>query len=143
MSFFFFKFQSPISGQDQTGTGVSNPFLPHTAKKRSRQPRTIRGLIELTGDPLIFAKLHMWFTWILRMSSCQISEELVHGPLSEDTQVKMERERQFEEFVKLGSLGCKSDMVSAGLVGRVVRVRQDVSHPRGGRVEGESRVSQH
>ncbi len=54
----------------------------------------MRGLIELTGDTLIFAKLHMWFTWILRTSTCQISEELVHGPLSEDIQVRMERAQQ-------------------------------------------------
>lgn len=62
---------------------------------------------------MIFAKLHMWFTWILRMSSCQISEEFIHGPLSEDTQVKIEREQQFNEFIKLGSLG-PSTNVTAG-----------------------------
>jgi hypothetical protein len=35
----------------------------------------------------------MWFTWILRMSACQISEEFIHGPLSEDIQVRLEREK--------------------------------------------------
>jgi hypothetical protein len=69
--------------------------------------KTARGLIELTGDSLIFAKvnkklinhliiyflfeikfnfqiqIHMWFTYVLRMSTCQISEEFIHGPLSE------------------------------------------------------------
>ena len=54
-------------------------------KKPCKKP--IRGLTELTGDSMIFAKLHMWFTWILRMSACQISEEFIHGPLSEDVQV--------------------------------------------------------
>jgi hypothetical protein len=50
----------------------------YTKKKTSKQ---VRGLIELTDDSMIFAKLHMWFTWILRMSSCQITEEFVHGIL--------------------------------------------------------------
>lgn len=59
-------------------------------KKNSKQ---VRGLVELTDDHLIFAKLHMWFTWILRMSSCQIREEFMHGPISEDLQVKSEREK--------------------------------------------------
>ena len=58
----------------------------HALKKKDR------GLIELTDDPMIFAKLHMWFTWIMRMSSCQISEEFIHGPLSEDIQVKLEQQ---------------------------------------------------
>ncbi len=50
-----------------------------------------RGLIELTNDSLIFAKLHMWFTWILRASACQITEEFVHGPINEDLQIKIEQ----------------------------------------------------
>jgi len=41
----------------------------------------------------------MRFTWILRMSSCQISEEFVHGPVSEDWQVRAEREQQMGEFL--------------------------------------------
>jgi folliculin len=53
----------------------------------------LRSLTELTNDELIYAKLHMWFTWILRMSTCKISEEFVHGPLSEDLQVRIEREQ--------------------------------------------------
>ena len=61
----------------------------HSLKKKDR------GLIELTDDPMIFAKLHMWFTWILRMSACQISEEFIHGPLSEDIQVRLEKEEVF------------------------------------------------
>jgi folliculin len=68
-------------------------FLSLTPKKHSNN----RGLIELTDDPLIFAKLHMWFTWILRMSACQISEEFMHAPLREDLQVKLERD-ELNEF---------------------------------------------
>ena len=59
-------------------------------KKTSKQ---VRGLIDITGDQMIFAKLHMWFTWILRMSSCQIREVFMHGPLSEDYQFKCELEK--------------------------------------------------
>lgn len=59
--------------------------------------KSSRGLIELTDDPLIFSKLHMWFTWILRMSACQISEEFIHGPLSEDVQVRIERDKLIEQ----------------------------------------------
>lgn len=66
-----------------------------TSKQRNA---TLRGLIELTDDPMIYAKLHMWFTWILRMSSCQITEEFVHGPLSEDWQVKLERDQIKKQF---------------------------------------------
>lgn len=65
---------------------------------------------------MIFAKLHMWFTWILRMSSCQISEEFIHGPLSEDTQVKIEREQQFNEFIKLGSLGSNANGTAGSVI---------------------------
>jgi folliculin len=60
--------------------------------------KQVRGLIELTDDPLIFAKLHMWFTWVLRMSQCQIVEEFMMGPLTEDFQVKFERERLNESY---------------------------------------------
>jgi len=65
---------------------------------KQRESR-VRGLAELTGDALIFGRLHMRFTWILRMSSCQISEEFVHGPVSEDWQVRAEREQQMGEFL--------------------------------------------
>lgn len=65
---------------------------------------------------MIFAKLHMWFTWILRMSSCQISEEFIHGPLSEDTQVKIEREQQFNEIIKLGSLGSNANGTCSSII---------------------------
>ncbi len=55
------------------------------------QNKSNRGLIELTNDSLIFAKLHMWFTWILRACACQITEEFVHGPINEDLQIKIEQ----------------------------------------------------
>ncbi|CAF0732756.1 unnamed protein product [Brachionus calyciflorus] len=85
------KFQKDLNEKGLSPSAAQScgsQFLNY--KKTSKQ---VRGLIELTDDPLIFAKLHMWFTWILRMSSCQISEEFMHGPLSEDLQVKCEREK--------------------------------------------------
>lgn len=82
------KFQKDLLDRGLSPTGNQAQIL--SFKKSSKQ---VRGLIELTDDPLIFAKLHMWFTWILRMCSCQISEEFMHGPLSEDLQVKCEREK--------------------------------------------------
>ncbi len=78
-----------------------------------------RSLTELTSDSLIFGKLHMRFTWILRMSTCQISEEFVHGPMSEDWQVRMEREKDMNEFLKeaneekAASDGCVSEELSS------------------------------
>ncbi len=53
--------------------------------------RSNRGLMELTNDSLIFAKLHMWLTWILRASAYQITEDFLHGPVMEDLQVKLEK----------------------------------------------------
>lgn len=50
-----------------------------------------RSLGELTDDEQIFAKLHMWFTWILRTSTLQISEKLLQGPVVEDLQIRFER----------------------------------------------------
>ena len=64
----------------------------------SSNSKQVRGLIELTDDAFIFAKLHMWFTWVLRMSQCQIIEEFMMGPLTEDFQVKFERERLNEAY---------------------------------------------
>lgn len=49
-----------------------------------------RGLMELTNDSLIFTKLHMWFTWILRACVYRISEDFLYGPLLEDIQIKLE-----------------------------------------------------
>ena len=60
--------------------------------------KRIRGLIELTDDALIFGKLHMWFTWVLRISHFQLVEEFMHAGLSEDLQVKFEREELNEEI---------------------------------------------
>ncbi|RNA22759.1 Folliculin [Brachionus plicatilis] len=77
------KFQKDLFERGLSPTG--NPAQILSFKKTSKQ---VRGLVELTDDPLIFAKLHMWFTWMLRMCSCQISEEFMHGPLSEDSQIK-------------------------------------------------------
>jgi folliculin len=78
---------------------------------KKRQSKQVRGLIELTDDEHIFAKLHMWFTWILRMSSCQIREELVHGPVSEDMLVKNERDEFKSELeAQYGKRnGCNGD----------------------------------
>lgn len=68
------------------------------AKRTSSSSKQVRGLIELCDDEHIFAKLHMWFTWILRTSSCRISERFVQASLPEDSLVALERERQFNEF---------------------------------------------
>lgn len=68
----------------------------------SSTSKQVRGLIELTDDAFIFAKLHMWFTWVLRMSQCQIIEEFMMGPLTEDFQVKFERERLNEAYANAG-----------------------------------------
>lgn len=97
---------SPINTHLASPSASSNLLPGVQANNRSnlfktKKTKPIRGLAELTGDSMIFAKLHMWFTWILRMSSCQISEDVIHGPLSEDIQVKIEREQQLSEFIKL------------------------------------------
>jgi hypothetical protein len=68
-------------------------------KKLSKwSEKRIRGLIELTDDNLIFGKLHMWFTWVLRMSHFQLVEEFMHAGLSEDLQVKFERDEFNDEI---------------------------------------------
>ena len=93
-----FAFSSSASSNPTIGSGSSLPFkLTHLREKKSS--KLARGLIELTDDKYIFAKLHMWFTWILRMSSCQISEDWVTGPIDEDSQIRLERE-QLNEFLK-------------------------------------------
>lgn len=79
--------------KDQVERGLSPNGNQSQILSFKKKSKLVRGLTELTDDPLIFAKLHMWFTWILRMCSCQISEEFMHGPLSEDLQIKCEREK--------------------------------------------------
>jgi hypothetical protein len=79
--------QQPQQPQQKqwTLTSPSTSYTTHSSYQRQtlytkkKATKQVRGLIELTDDPMIFAKLHMWFTWILRMSSCQITEEFVHG----------------------------------------------------------------
>ena len=53
--------------------------------------KAIRGLVELTNDKLIFAKIHMWFTWILRACVCRLKEEFLCGPPVEDLQIQIEQ----------------------------------------------------
>ena len=85
----------PLSSFYSSTSSYQRQTAMFIKKKASKQ---VRGLIELTDDPMIFAKLHMWFTWLLRMSSCQISEEYMHGPVSEDVQVRLERDQLREQF---------------------------------------------
>jgi Vesicle coat protein involved in Golgi to plasma membrane transport len=72
-----------------------NPLLQHSisaSNSFTKSPnKSMRGLIELTNDKLIFAKLHMWFTWILRACVCHLKEELLCGPLVEDVQIRIEQ----------------------------------------------------
>ena len=70
----------------------------YTKKLSKWSEKRIRGLIELTDDALIFGKLHMWFTWVLRMSHFQLVEEFMHAGLSEDLQVKFERDELNDEI---------------------------------------------
>jgi hypothetical protein len=70
----------------------------YTKKLSKWSDKRIRGLIELTDDALIFGKLHMWFTWVLRMSHFQLVEEFMHAGLSEDLQVKFERDELNDEI---------------------------------------------
>lgn len=99
------KFEKDIRPNNRTENDLQNCQLNQRHPGLCAKPKSsssnvnkqVRGLIELTDDKMIFAKLHMWFTWILRMSACQISEEFLHGPLTEDLQVKMERE-ELKEF---------------------------------------------
>ena len=72
----------------------------YTKKSSKSLEKRIRGLIELTDDTLIFAKLHMWFTWILRISHFQLVEEFMHAGLSEDLQVKFERDELEELYAE-------------------------------------------
>lgn len=84
---------NPVQMNNSPNSAITNMHVANSQKvlpmfQKKPREKKVRGLIELTGDAMIFAKLHMWFTWILRMSSCQISEEFIHGPVSEDFQVK-------------------------------------------------------
>jgi hypothetical protein len=84
-------------------TNTSTRDNMQEAKKRDEDGRggclkQARSLIELCDDEQIFAKLHMWFTWMLRMSSRHITEVFVNGPVSEDCQVTFERQSELVEF---------------------------------------------
>ena len=69
-------------------------------KPTTRKPaaKTLRGLAELTNDPEIFGRLHMWFTWLLRVSALRIREECYYGPISEDQQIKVEKFKYLTEL---------------------------------------------
>jgi folliculin len=99
----------------ENSINLSSP--PLVSVNRSRDPvsrkksnKSNRGLIELTNDNLIFAKLHMWFTWILRASACQISEEFLYGPLIEDLQIKLE-EFKLNNFDVLNNRDCDNSLL--------------------------------
>lgn len=99
----------------ENSINLSSPPLITT--NRSRDPvsrkksnKSNRGLIELTNDSFIFAKLHMWFTWILRASACQISEEFLYGPLIEDLQIKLE-EFKLSNYDILSNKDCDNSLL--------------------------------
>lgn len=98
--------QDEMPSQDElffSPTNTSTRDNMQEAKKRDEGDRggclkQARSLIELCDDEQIFAKLHMWFTWMLRMSSRHITEVFVNGPVSEDCQVTFERQSELVEF---------------------------------------------
>ncbi len=70
----------------------STVYLAKASNVFKKSPnKSTRGLIDLTNDKLIFAKIHMWFTWILRACVCRLKEEFLCGPPVEDVQIKIEQ----------------------------------------------------
>ena len=49
----------------------------------------------------------MWFTWVLRISHFQLVEEFMHAGLSEDLQVKFERDELEEIYAEKSSSSSK------------------------------------
>jgi hypothetical protein len=72
-------------------------ILFHLTSNKSQNVPT-RGLTDLTNDMIIFAKLHMWFTWILRACVYRLKEEFLCSAPVEDTQIKIEKTKYLNDI---------------------------------------------
>jgi len=54
--------------------------------------KATRSVIDLTGDPQIYEKLHVCFTTILKAGSSRLTERLLEGPPTEDSVIDFDRQ---------------------------------------------------
>ncbi|XP_014671045.1 PREDICTED: folliculin-like isoform X2 [Priapulus caudatus] len=86
----------------QRSLRLSSSVNPRDFLRHRGMNKPARSLVELTHEKNLFARLHMWFTWLLKAGGNRMTEKLFEGPPTEDTVIDMERLEETEEgFIKL------------------------------------------
>ncbi|KAG8225299.1 hypothetical protein J437_LFUL001913, partial [Ladona fulva] len=81
-----------------TAQPVSNSAASsHSSSTNPSSLGPARSLTELTNDPMIFARLHNWFVWILKAGASRLSEKLVDSLPTKCVSFDFDQHQETEE----------------------------------------------